>query len=350
MFDEIFLLLLTGVIVLLFSWAFRMLPGEDWQILACLPGRKGPDGIWNGVNLTYYGFFNALAYVFAVVMFLLMMGALGVQIAGTLSVVIPVLIICMWASRFIARWVEKKQHTFSVGAASFVGIIIAPLLILLVDTTLGKWWSFHIPMTQTMAAMLIAYALGEGMGRLGCISFGCCYGKPLTDCDPVIQKIFRRRNFVFRGKTKKIVYAGRLEGRAVIPIQALTAVLYTGTGLLCFYFFLKGFALSVLAVALFVTQSWRFVSEFLRADYRGRGRISAYQIMTLLAMVYIFIVLIFVSEPDHASPHLISGLVSLWNPALIIFLAILWIIAFVYTGRSNVTCSSIDIQIIEKRI
>jgi hypothetical protein len=34
-----------------------------------------------------------------------------------------------------------------------------------------------------------------------------------------------------------------------------------------------------------VTQVWRFLSEFLRADYRGSGRISAYQVMALFAAV-----------------------------------------------------------------
>jgi len=350
MFDEIFLLLLSGAIAILFAWAFRTLPEENWQILACLPGRKGPDGIWHGVNLTYYGFFNALAYVFAVVIFLLMMGSLGVTIAGALSVVLPVLVVCMLAARLIARWVEKKQHTFSVGAASFVGIIIAPMMIVSANITFGQWWAFRIPVTQTMAAMLIAYAVGEGTGRLACISFGCCYGKPLTDCNPIIQKIFRRWNFVFWGKTKKIAYAEQLDGRAVIPIQALTAVLYTGTGLLGFYLFLKGLALAAFIMTMLITQGWRFVSEFLRADYRGQNRISAYQIMTLLALGYTLIIVPIIAEPYHAVPDLLPGLLSLWNPGLIIFLAVLWVVAFLYTGKSEVTCSSIDIQVVRKNI
>ncbi len=350
MFDEIFLLILSGAIVLLFSWAFRKLPEEDWQILACLPGRKGPDGIRYGVNLTYYGFFNALAYVFAMVMFLLMMGSLGVTIADALSVVLPVLVVCMLAARLIARWVEKKQHTFSVGAASFVGIIIAPIMIVSANIIFGQWWAFHVPVTQAMAAMLIAYAVGEGTGRLACISFGCCYGKPLADCDPITQKIFRRRNFVFWGKTKKIAYAGELEGRPVIPIQALTAVLYTGTGLLGFYLFLKGLALAAFIVTMLITQVWRFLSEFLRADYRGQNRISAYQIMTLLALGYMLIIVPIIAEPYHVVPNLLAGLLSLWNPGLIIFLAVLWVVAFVYTGKSEVTCSSIDIQVVRKNI
>lgn len=350
MFVEIFILVLSCVIALLFSWAFRALPEEDWQVLACFPTRKGPDGIWSGVNLTYYGFFNALAYVFAVMMFLVMIGSLGITLLPALSVVLPVLFICMWAARFIARWVEKKKHTFSVGAASFVGIVIAPWTILLVNMTLGKLWLFHIPMVETMAAMIIAYAFGEGIGRLACISFGCCYGKPLADCNSFIRKIFHRWNFVFRGKTKKIAYAQQLEDQAVIPIQALTAVLYTGIGLVSFYLFLKGFAMAAFILTMLITQSWRFVSEFLRADYRGHGRISAYQVMTLLAMGYTIMIALLDTKPYQSAPNLMAGLLSLWNPGLIMFLGALWVVAFVYTGKSSVTCSSIDIQIIEKNI
>jgi hypothetical protein len=51
-----------------------------------------------------------------------------------------------------------------------------------------------------------------------------------------------------------------------------------------------------------------------------------------------------------AAPNLMAGLLSLWNPELIMFLGALWVVAFVYAGKSSVTCSSIDIQIIEKNI
>ena len=44
--------------------------------------RKGSDGVWEGINFTYYGFFNALAYLFAVVMLLIMMGSI-ITLFGT---------------------------------------------------------------------------------------------------------------------------------------------------------------------------------------------------------------------------------------------------------------------------
>ena len=350
MYNEIFTLALAGAIAILFSWAFKKLPEENWQVIACLPMRKGLDGIWQGINLTYYGFFNAFAYLLAVVMFLIMMSSQNIKIAGTISLIIPFLAICMLASRLVARLVEKKHHTFSVGGASFTGILIAPWIIGLVNMTLGETPAFHLPVLKTLAAIFIAYAFGEGTGRLACISFGCCYGKPISACHPLIKRIFRKWNFVFWGKTKKIAYAQQLEGQAVIPIQALTAVVYTGTGLLSFYLFLKGFSNTALIITLIVTQGWRFASEFLRADYRGHGFISVYQIMTLIAICYTLIMVTLIKEPDYGSPNLLNGVISLWNPGIIVFLVVLWGVAFVYAGKSSVTCSSINIQIVEKNI
>jgi Prolipoprotein diacylglyceryl transferase len=348
MLNEIFTLILGAAIALLFAWAFRTLPKEDWQIMACLPYHKGPDGDWLGRNLTYYGFFSALAYVFAVIMFLIMMGALNIPFAGTISVVVVILAVCLLAARLIARWVEKKPHTFSVGAASFTGIVIGPPAIWVVNLTIGKWLGFYVPTLSAMTTIFIAYAFGEGIGRLACISFGCCYGKQLADCNSLIKKIFRKHNFVFYGKTKKITYAHQLDGQEVIPIQALTAVIYCGTGLLSFYLFLNGHTFSALIIILIVTQGWRFASEFLRADYRGNNRISAYQIMTLIAIIYTFIVAALIKQADTGLSNLLLGINSLWNPGIIIFLIVLWIAVFLYTGLSHVTNSVIEISVINK--
>jgi hypothetical protein len=350
MLNEIFTLLLAAAIAALFTWAFRTLPKEDWQILACLPYHKGTDGNWLGKNLTYYGFFSALAYVFAVIMFLIMMSSLNVSIIGTISVILVILAVCILAAKFIALWVEKKPHTFSVGAASFTGIVIGPPVIWAINMTIGTWLGFSIPTIQVMAAVFIAYALGEGMGRLACISFGCCYGKPLANCSPLIKKIFYHHNFIFLGKTKKIAYAHHLDEQEIIPIQALTAVLYTGAGLLCFYFFLKGYVVTALMITLIVTQGWRFASEFLRADYRGNGRVSAYQIMTLIAIGYTFVVAALIKQTDTGLPNLLLGIESLWNPGIILFLMVLWIAVFLYTGLSKVTSSVIEISVSNKNI
>ena len=45
-------------------------------------------------------------------------------------------------------------------------------------------------MQIVLAALAIGYILGEGLGRLACLSFGCCYGKPLDQCGKVVSILF----------------------------------------------------------------------------------------------------------------------------------------------------------------
>jgi prolipoprotein diacylglyceryltransferase len=88
-----------------------------------------------------------------------------------------------------------------------------------------------LPLMPVMAALATAYALGEGVGRLACISFGCCYGKPMDQVHPLLRRLFARHAFVFTGPTKKIAYADGLDGREIFPIQAVTATLYCAAAL-----------------------------------------------------------------------------------------------------------------------
>ena len=198
--------------------------------------------------------------------------------------------------------------------------------------------------------MSIAYTLGEGIGRLACISFGCCYGKPLADYSPLINKIFQRHNFIFSGKTKKIAYAHELDGQQVIPVQAITAVIYSLTGLAGCYLFLKGFTTAAFVLTLIVTQLWRALSEFMRADYRGEGKISVYQIMALIACLYGFLIVYIFNETSAGTPDLVLGVAALWNPALLIFLLALWVAIFFYSGKSMVTTSLIEIHVLREKI
>ncbi len=255
MLDEIFIIILFLALLFIFRWAFQTLPDERWQIIGCIPYRRSPEGRWQGWNLTWYGFFNAAAIVFAVGMFLILMGSLSTPLIASLSLLALLLAICLPAAKMIAFLIEKKQNTFTIGGASFIGILAAPWIIALTNITAGKWLGFNITPINTLAAMSIAYTLGEGIGRLACISFGCCYGKPLAECSPLINKIFQRHNFIFIGKTKKIAYAHGLDGQQVIPIQALTAVIYSLTGLAGCYLFLKGFTAVAFILTLTVTNS-----------------------------------------------------------------------------------------------
>ncbi len=284
----LFLLIATFLLAAYLWWGFRFLPAERWQIFATVPERKNGPGSWQGINFTWYGLLTANAYLVAVAVLLVLLGSVGVPPLGTALLAAAMLCCCVPASRLVARIVEKKAHTFTVGGAVFVGIIITPFLISLLNRLVGPQLGFQIPVMAAYAAIAIAYAFGEGLGRLACISFGCCYGKPVPQDGGLLNRLFNGRGFVFQGSTKKVAYAGDLEGVEVIPVQAITAVLYTVCGLLATALFLGAHHAAAFLLATTVTQGWRSFSETMRADYRGAGRISAYQVMGLVGLLYAF--------------------------------------------------------------
>lgn len=184
------------------------------------------------------------------------------------------LLICTPAAGLLARLVEGKPNTFTIGGASFLGFLLAPVVIVVTSRILEAQWGFEVPLTPTLAAIGVAYAIGEGTGRLACISFGCCYGKPLSTVPGWLAPVFDRFHFIFRGDTKKAAYASGLEFVPLLPIQGLTAVVSAGAGLVGLVLFAHGFFHSAFLLTVVVTQAWRVLSEMLRADYRGEGRAS----------------------------------------------------------------------------
>lgn len=186
---------------------------------------------------------------------------------------------------------------------------------------------------------------------MACISFGCCYGKPLFQCGPWVRRIIGSHHFVFSGKTKKIAYEGGLDGTEVIPIQAITAILHLTVSLAGIFLYLKGFYSAALILVIVLTQIWRAVSEFLRADYRGGGKISAYQIMSMAAIVYV-LVLVGASapEPFTMAADLGKGIATLWDPAVILFLQALGWAGLLFSGRSMVTACTMSFHVVEERV
>lgn len=350
MWNELFVLVLGAIFFAYLSWGFRHLPGEKWQILATLPARLDAAGHWQGLNLTYYGLFSSAAQLVSVVMIFLLFGAIGVTRAETVMMVVVVLGVCIPASKFMALLVEKKTAVLTIGGAAFVGVLLAPWAILLTNATVGDYLGTRIPLVPTLAAMSIAYAFGEGLGRLACISFGCCYGKPLAQSPLLMQRLFRDRHFVFHGALKKIAYAGNLAGEKVVPIQAVTALLYTAVGLVGMLLFLNNAYSSALLLTLVVTQLWRALSETWRADYRGAGKISAYQVFAVLSVIYGAGLLAFLPADELPRASLLRGFETLWHPGMVLFFIGLWLVTFLYYGRSLVTGSRLSLYLCQDRI
>ena len=347
----LFLAVLTLLLAVLLGWGFVHLPRERWQMLAAIPWSKRGDGSWQGINLTWYGLLLASGQTLAVCLLLLLLGAAGISVGGSLLAIVALLAFCLPAARIVAILVEKKRHTFTVGGAFFVGIVLAPWIILLVDRLLQRFASGEtLPVLPTMAAMAVAYALGEGLGRLGCISFGCCYGKPLKDCHPLLQRLFAGRAFTFAGPTKKAVYAGGYAGQPLLPVQAVTCVVCCLTAVAGSFLFLGGRYLAALILAVVVTQLWRIFSETLRADFRGFASFTAYQKMGGLAVVYILAVVWLWPAPQLPAPHITAALARFWRPETVLALQLLWLVFFAYFGRSTVTSSSLSFELLRDRL
>lgn len=351
MANEWFVVVLAIFFTLLLGWAFKALPQERWQFLASVPLSKEASGSWKGANLTYYGLWIANASVVAVALFLALLGAIHVPLRAIFLVAIPILLLGVAGSRIVAQIVEGKSHTFTIAGGSFLCLLAAPWVIWVTNETLGApGGGLMMPILPSLAAASIAYAFGEGMGRLACISFGCCYGRPISQCSPNLRRWFDRHNFVFLGATKKIAYEGGLAGDKVIPVQAITSSLLILTGLIATLLFLRSAYLAAFSFSLLVAQSWRILSEELRADYRGQRKISVYQFLSFLMIPYVLLLSFLFSIPPPPLPDIQTGLRSLWNPSIILLLEALWIAMFLYYGKSRVTGSTLFFHLFQDRI
>lgn len=341
MINILFLSVIALSIALLFNWSFRTLQKEKWQILGSVPHHKCDDGAWHGTNFTYYGFFTAVAAAFAGGIGLVLLGSQMIDLTTMLLLSVAILVPCFAAAKIVAGVVEKKEATISIGGASFVGIILSPWLIFGIQHVQGT----AIPVVTVLAALSIAYTFGESLGRLACISFGCCYGKRVSEVPDWIGKILRPFSFVFSGDLKKITYAHHMDGEAVIPIQGITSIIYAVTGLTGAYLFMQGYHTPALLLTMSITQVWRLLSEFVRADYRGNGKISVYQWMGGLSVLYVILITFIFPIAGTPSCDITDGLALFWNPGVILFLELLFIFTFVYTGRSQVTRATLTFNV-----
>lgn len=346
----VFIAALGLTLAALFAWAFRTLPREDWQFIGAVPGPKNvSESSFDGVNFTWYGFFSASAYACGVALWILLMGSVGIPMSGAILAATPVLLVCAAAANLLVRVVEGKTYGFTVGGAAFVGLFAAPAWLYVLAES-RPWVGSAPPLPAGLAAMAIAYVLGEGIGRLACISFGCCFGKPVDETHGWIRAFSERFHFVFAGDTKKISFAAGLQGVRVVPVQAMTASIYALSalaGLALFFERQYGWAL---ALTLGSCQVWRLYSETFRADYRGDLRFTAYQSMALVGACLAVVAPAFLPGGSGALPNFAAGARTLWNPAALLFLQAVWAAGFLYAGRSTQTKASLRFSVLRDRV
>lgn len=335
-------------LTVLFVWAFKTLPQEHWQFIGAVPRRKNAFAdSFEGVNFTWYGFFSALAYAVGAALFVFLLGSVGVPLIGAVLTTAPVLLICGVAANAMVRIVEGKKYGFTVGGASFVGLFAAPACLAVLAAS-APLLGFTTPIPAALAAVGIAYVLGEGIGRLACISFGCCYGKPVDETRGWLRVFSERFHFVFSGDTKKIAFAAGLQGVRVVPVQAMTASFHALSALAGLALFFEGQYGWAAAASLGSCQVWRVYSESFRADYRGELRFSAYQWMAVggagLALAAPAVLL------GGPPPDFTAGTRTLWSPSALLFLQAVWGAAFLHAGRSTQTRASLRFSVLEDRV
>jgi Prolipoprotein diacylglyceryl transferase len=345
---EIFAVSLFLALNYLLRWACKTLPKEQWQFFAAVPRRKRADGFWDARNFTWYGALTSLAFLLAGGLIVIMTSSVGMKVEFVLLATVILSLISLFAARWVAQIVERIPNTHTVGGAVFVIALAIPLVL-----WLGSFLSIYFGLEKIIgnikpsdtlamiAAIAIAYTYGEGVGRIACISFGCCYGKRVDNLTGIWYQIFSRLNFVFHGATKKISYSSALEGVAVVPIQAITAWIHIFTGSVGFWLFMKGQIAVSLLFVLVISQGWRFLSEFMRTDFRGQGRITAYQWMSLatIALAFFYVELFRASSLLGNMPDFAAGMKGLWAPGPLVVLQLLAAYVFFVTGKSSVTRS-----------
>ena len=347
------LILALALYPLLFA-AYTILPRERWQIIATIPTKKSaaPHGhsCWHGTNLTYYGALLASGSLFGTMVFFLLLGALGIPFWAIIGLILGVMSCSVTAAKLLAMAVEKKRNTFTVGGAAIAGLVSMPPAVAAYNGLAPHFQTEPVSLIPVMGALAVAYLLGEGIGRLACLSFGCCYGKPLAELAPKTRRIFAPFAATFHGQTKKIAYASGLEGVGVVPIQALTSLLSVSIGLFSMYFFLEGHCETAFLLAALFALGWRILSEYFRADYRGEGNFSAYQQMALAGIGYCILLALYGGDGVNSQTNLDAGLAALWNPAALLFLQALWLLLFIYTGFSTVTGAMLAFHVRKEKI
>jgi Prolipoprotein diacylglyceryl transferase len=265
------------------------------------------------------------------------------------AVIATMLTICVPASKMVAWVIEGKRNTFSIAGAAFLASVVMPPGLLVARRVLWNWFDVRICAMPVLAAAAIAYALSEAIGRMACLSFGCCYGKPVREARPRLARLFARFPLVFHGSTKKAAYDSGLAEEPLIPVQTITAVMFTLSGLVGLGLFLAEHWRLAAIVPVLATWGWRALSECLRADHRGNSRISVYQVMALIAMTYLAVMLA-VLPSDGTTPNLAAGLAQVTSSAVIVILQVLWVALFLYYGRSRVTGSVISFHVVAERV
>lgn len=328
--------LFFSVFLLIIIWGLKNLSRDEFQFFCAIPYKKIEENTYEGTNITFYGIISALSCSASVFLFLVLIKFIDFPLKLAYFILITIFLTGLYASRTLAYIIEKRKDTLTIGGATFVsGIISVPLIYFFIK-------SFNINETYflpVLTALTTSYTFGEGLGRLACISFGCCYGKP-AERYPKLPKILKIKFF---SETKKAVYDSNYKNLELINIQGIVVCLFTILAILSvILIMLEKFKIALL-ISFTMPAIVRFFSEFFRDDNRGINyKLSTYQFFSLILVIYSLIFL-YIFKPLETKIY-IKSTIFFSNTELIILTA-LFFTTLIHSGVSKVTASKISFNL-----
>jgi phosphatidylglycerol:prolipoprotein diacylglycerol transferase len=209
-----------------------------------------------------YGVLYLAAFLVAIVVTAKLATRSGVPFGRMVDVAFMIAIAGEVGARLTFVIVEWER--FAAGAISLRQFLVGGRVVLggvVVGIAFAIWLfrRYKLPVAGVLDAVLTGTALGMGIGRLGCLAAGCCFGKPtdwwwgITFTDPLAEGL-----------------NGTPLGVALQPTQILQAIEgFVFFAFLLWLFHRRRFQGQIAATFLVLAGLSRFGMEFLRGDPRG---------------------------------------------------------------------------------
>src|SRR5919205_870820 len=140
---------------------------------------------WLGIPLATYGVLLAIGFILALWLTARLAARdglpkqrvydLGLYVLAASLVGSKLLMVITEWNDYGGDWRRMLSLDFLRSGGVFYGGLLAAVL---ASVILMRWW--HLPWPKTADAFAPGIALGHSIGRLGCFSAGCCWGKPTT--------------------------------------------------------------------------------------------------------------------------------------------------------------------------
>lgn len=241
------------------------------------------------INIYTYGFFVFLGILSAYLFLVKEFKREGISLVIAEDLFFWVIIISMVSARLTFILLNFNEFInsplsflFSGSGFVFYGGFIGGLITGIIFLKKKK-----LPILRILDVVSPAIPLGHSLGRIGCFSYGCCYGKPTTS---------------FWGVLFPPDSPAGMTGLPVIPTQLISSFFL----LVIFVILLlvrdrKIFRGGVFVTYLFLYGIFRFLIEFIRGDERGFFWI--FSISQWLAMGFIILSLFLTLKLKSSSPE-----------------------------------------------